>query len=118
MCEDCFENGFYKFESQNDFEKFESLLDKKCNNLKIEIIDRYEENELSIFDSRLYYKCTNCNENWVMSIPDNAWRGYFLPVATAIKHHEELRRSDKKKAIGCWAVLVVILIILAINYMN
>jgi hypothetical protein len=56
MCEDCFENDVYKFESQNDFEKFESLLDKKCNNQKIEIIDKQEENQLSIFDWRLYYK--------------------------------------------------------------
>jgi hypothetical protein len=112
MCEDCFEDKYYKFETQKNFEEFEDKLQNRCFNKKIEVIDRHEENSLSVFDSRLYYKCATCNEKWVMSIPENAWRGYFLPEERAIEYHERLRKSDKNKALGCWVTLAIILVII------
>ncbi|MEQ9414940.1 MAG: hypothetical protein RIF39_13975 [Cyclobacteriaceae bacterium] len=112
MCEDCFEDGYYRFETQKDFEQFEDELQNKCNSKKIEVVDMHKENSLSVFDSRLYYKCKSCDENWVMSIPDNAWRGYFLPEDKAIEYHEQLKKSDKKKALGCWVTLAIILAII------
>lgn len=45
----------------------------------------------------MYYQCNTCKEKFVMSIPDNAWRGYFLTEQNAIEYHEKIKVSDKKK---------------------
>lgn len=92
MCEDCFTKEISKFDSQADFEKFENILQKKCHEGKVEIIDIGNEQALEAFDSRLYYHCTSCSKNWIMSIPDNAWRGYFLTEAKG----SAITKSSKK----------------------
>ena len=110
MCEECFQAEISRFESQAEFEEFEYKLQKKYDRGKIEVINIHDKNELSIFDSRLYYRCTSCNENWIISIPDNAWRGYFLTSFNALKYHEQLRKDERRRSIGCWIFIAVVLI--------
>ena len=111
MCEDCFLEEIFRFESQLDFEEFERTLQKKCDSEKIKIPDDYSTNSLDILSSRLYYKCVNCDQVWYKSIPENAWRGYFLTEQKALEHIDNLKKEDKKKALGCIVVLTIILII-------
>ena len=104
MCEKCFEKEYKKFSSQTDFENFEKILDLKCQNKILEINTQSNEFE----DFRMYYQCTYCNEKWVMSIPDNAWRGYFLTEKNAKKYLLSLNKENKN---GCYAFLAIIILI-------
>lgn len=115
MCDNCFQEYIYRFESQHDFEAFENRLQDKCRSNKLTIIDRHHTDYLSAFDSKLYYRCNACNELWVMSIPENAWRGYFLPEKVALEYTQQLRRKDKNKRVGCLIVLTIIVVIVILN---
>jgi len=111
MCETCFDEDIFQFETQNDFENFERIIQEKCTNRQIEILDEYDS--LEVFSTRLYYKCHNCKETWVMSIPENAWRGYFLTEPKAIKYEQQLKADDKVISIkGCFIIVGIILIVL------
>jgi len=103
MCEKCFEKEYKKFPSYTDFENFEKVLDKKCKNniLKIDI----QSNEL--IDFRMYYQCTFCKEKWVMSIPENAWRGYFLTEKNALKYHLQLEKEKKERFINLIIIIIL-----------
>jgi hypothetical protein len=45
-----------------------------------------------------------------MSIPDNAWRGYFLTERNAIEYYEKIKTPDKKKKDGFFIILFLIII--------
>tara|TARA_A100000171_G_C2092868_1_gene125452 strand:+ start:356 stop:721 length:366 start_codon:yes stop_codon:yes gene_type:complete len=115
MCNDCFNNEIYSFETQSGFDEFNKLLDKKTLAKKLLIIDVHEQNSLSILDSLLYFQCLSCSENWVMLIPDYSWRGsgkgYFLTNDNAIKHHDELHKYDRKKTFLGILFLIIIVIL-------
>ena len=110
MCEKCFEKGYKKFSSQTDFQNFEKVLDLKCQNKILEI--NTQSNELT--DFRMYYQCTNCNEKWVMSIPDNAWRGYFLTEQDALDYHLLLERENKY---GCTTFTIIVAILTTLIFL-
>lgn len=110
MCEKCFHEGINRFETQIDFEDFERILQEKCTSKQIEILD--ELDTLEVFSTRLYYKCHNCEEVWIMSIPENAWRGYFLTEREAIKYHKQLASENKVIGIrGCILLIGIIIIV-------
>lgn len=113
MCEKCFDKEIFKFERESDFIAFEKSLDQKAKfllliNLKHEYLN----------DFHYTYTCENCNQNWWLSIPDNAWRGYFLTEKNAQIHIKDLRYSDKKKKNGCLIILLIILFILITSLLN
>ena len=37
----------------------------------------------------------------MLSEPDNAWRGYFLPLEEALAHEAALRGADQRARLGC-----------------
>lgn len=118
MCEDCFQELIYKFSTQQNFENFENALQTKCTVGKLLILDKHKTDYLSAFDSNLYYECKTCKEVWVLNIPDNAWRGYFLPLDKAIEYKKEINKLDKKRSIGCLIALTVIVVVVIWNYMK
>ncbi|UOK42226.1 MULTISPECIES: hypothetical protein [Flavobacterium] len=109
MCKDCFDKQYYGFPSQTEFEKFEEILDLKCKSEKIKILESQNEIEGALMDFRMYYQCNTCKEKFVMSIPDNADRGYFLTEQNAIEYHERQRKRYRKENIGCIIILVIII---------
>ena len=111
MCEDCFDKEFYAFPSQTEFEKFEKVLDEKCRTKKIKILKSGLEHETALMDFKIYHKCNTCDEKYEMSIPDNAWRGYFLTEQNALEYHNKIKASDKKKIYGCLLILILIIVI-------
>jgi hypothetical protein len=115
MCEECFQELIYKFPTHQDFERFENILQLKCTEGKLRILDKHETDYLSVFGSNLYYECRTCKEVWILNIPDNAWRGYFLPEDKALEYKRDINRIDKKRSIGCLILLALILIILFYN---
>ena len=110
MCKDCFDKQYYGFPSQTEFEYFEDILDLKCKSEKINILESKNEIEFGLIDYRMYYQCNTCKEKFVMSIPDNAWRGYFLTEKKAIEYNEKIKISDKKKRNGCLVIIFLIVI--------
>lgn len=111
MCEDCFKKEILKFDSQEDFDVFQRSIDIKINEKKLRTIR--DENHKN-WDFKLIYQCVFCNEEWILSIPDNAWRGYFLTKNNAIKRDKELESERKKGSIGCFIILSLILLIIII----
>jgi hypothetical protein len=109
MCDNCSKDLKYRFDTQKEFEDFETIIQNKCIDKKLEIIKREETDYLAPFDSFEFYKCNSCGQIWTLSIPENAWRGFFLTENEAIKHWREIKRKDRIKGV----VGLVILIILA-----
>ena len=111
MCDDCFENLIYKFDSQKDFEDFETIVQNKCINKKLTIIKREVTDSFAIFDSYDFYKCNSCGEVWTLSIPDNAWRGFFLTQDKGIEYTKILKEKDKIRRIGCLVIIIVLILV-------
>lgn len=108
MCSYCFNKEYKGFPSHDDFERFEKDLDLKLRENKVEI---YVPTGEGVIDYELNYICKICNEKFVMSVPDNAWRGYFLKEENALKYLDDLKQSDRKTRNGCLVMLLVILLI-------
>lgn len=77
MCEECFQEWIYKFPTHQDFERFENILQLKCTEGKLKILDKHETDYLSAFDSNLYFECRTCKEVWILNIPDNVGEDSF-----------------------------------------
>jgi len=118
MCEDCFQELIYKFQTYQIFEDFEKVLQSKCNEDKLIILDKHKTDYLSAFDSNLYYECKTCREVWILNIPENAWRGFFLTEEKAIEYKKEINRLDKKRSFGCLLVLALIILAVIWNILN
>jgi hypothetical protein len=96
MCDDCFQDLIYRFDSQKEYEGFGTIIQNKCINKKLEIIKREEWDYFAPFDPFEFYKCNSCGEIWVLSIAESAWRGFFLTRDKADKYVKELKEKDKK----------------------
>ncbi len=118
MCEDCFQELIYKFPTRQSFEDFENVLQAKCTEEKLLILDMHKTDYLSAFDSNLYYECKSCKDVWIMNIPDNAWRGFFLPADKAIEYKNESNKLDRKRRIGSLILLAVVAVALIWNYLK
>ena len=100
MCHDCFLDELYQFESASAYEAFETQLRQKLASSLLQA----EQNApidftTSPYRPEAYYRCASCHESWALSSPDNAWRGYFLPLDAAIAYSHTLRRKDRFKAV-------------------
>ena len=100
MCADCFDSEISKFNSEMDFNDFQKILDQKVNKNQLKTI---RDNNAKDVDFKTTYNCSSCNQEWILSFPENAWRGYFLKKNNALKRLEELELKSKK------TLLVVIL---------
>lgn len=97
-----------KFNSYKDFEIFEEKLKA--------LISVHKLIEIGISNYKNYhfyqYKVPEKNEIFCLSIPENAWRGFFLYQEDMRNHVDYLIQTDKKKAKGCIFFLVIIFIII------
>ena len=114
MCGDCFESEHNSFLSQSDFEEFEKVLDKKCWSKKNSIL----EGDNIFLDFRMYYQYNTCKEEFIMSIPNYADRGYFLTRENAYKHHIKLNESQKSRKIGCLILFIIALFFIVFYFLN
>ncbi|OOQ58874.1 hypothetical protein [Mucilaginibacter pedocola] len=125
MCGNCFTSEIYEFHTYFDFEEFDKILGQKIEqNYLVSIWDstnQYSYNDLvksNVPYADNIYKCNACNETWALSTPENARRGYFLPVDEASDLETELAKRDKKTSRGCIAIIIVIVIILIAAIVN
>jgi hypothetical protein len=110
MCDDCFRNLIYKFDSQKQFEDFETVVQNKCISNKITII---RSEQIDSFAS--FYKCNSCGQIWTISIPENAWRGFFLTEDKGIDYTKKLKEKDRVRGIGCLVVVIVVTLVILLR---
>jgi hypothetical protein len=111
MCDDCFVSLIYKFDSQKDFDDFQTILTNKCISKKLEIIKREETDYWAPFDPYEFYKCNSCGQIWILSIPDNARRGLFLTQDKGIEYTKKLKEKNKVRRIGCLVIIIVLILV-------
>lgn len=95
MCLSCFDKEWPKFISNLEFESFSMELKRKMN---LNCIGRFVGKEkvpefrfLGFIDFGVkeiaeigfeVYQCKVCSQNWKLSLPDYAWRGFFVKIDT------------------------------------
>lgn len=110
MCDACFKNLIYKFDFQNKFDDFQTIITNKCITKKLEIIKREQTGGLAPFAPYEFYKCNSCAEILILSIAQDAWRGFFLTQGKGPEHIKKLKDKDKSKKIG-WLIIVVLTLV-------
>ncbi len=115
MCDDCSNHLTYKFDSQKEFEDFETIVQNKCINNKLTIIKREETDYFAPFDSYEFYKCNSCGQIWILSIPENAWRGFFLTQDKGLEYTKKIREKDKIRRIGCLVIIIALTLVIIWN---
>jgi hypothetical protein len=100
MCPNCFPAGFPGFPSYWEYDSFASLLQQKLEQQHLQPVPADSVDSYSLTHLEQLYHCATCDETWAFSSPDNAWRGYFLPLATADQYCRELRCPSLLKP-GC-----------------
>jgi len=99
MSEECFQALIYKFPTYQKFEAFENVLQSKGTEHKLKILYKHKIDYLSAFDSNLYFECNLCKEIRILNIPENPWRGYFLPEEKAIAYKKAINSFNKKEVL-------------------
>ncbi|OFX60749.1 MAG: hypothetical protein A2046_07885 [Bacteroidetes bacterium GWA2_30_7] len=95
MCSNCFSSEYEKFENQKEFDKLShDIKDKLNNNTLKELCYFSGTNDKPLIkilgigfgvkekgEEHYYlYECKYCNTKWKLSLPENAYRGFFLKV--------------------------------------
>ena len=112
MCRDCFQRTYYQFDSAQDFEFFETQLQEKLAHQQVLVVPKdtssQPQDSLNHYVPEMLYKCQSCMEIWGISIPDNAWRGYFLPQLLATNYVKKLESNDRTRGLGCVTFLLAL----------
>ena len=106
MCPHCFSAGFPYFPSYWEFEAFETELRQKLVRRQLLPQPNAPTTELTMTGPEQLYQCPSCGETWALSSPDNAWRGYFLPLAEAVTYCRKLKIKDRAKGLIGVAVAI------------
>ena len=101
------------FPSQEGFDHFMQILDKKVKTQKIYFNNSMENNNILDMDFRIYVTCNSCEENWFLEIPDNSNRGYFLNNHGLEIYYTE-RNKQNRKVRRNGLILLVLIVIIAI----
>lgn len=109
MCKACFDREYNKFDSNSELEEFNKEFDSK-----IDKSVHFVENGKYRSDSHIVYKCSNCNQVWWLSEPDNHWRGYFLKEHNAKRKIDIDARKGIRIKYGCLLIVFLIIILLKI----
>lgn len=108
MCEHCFQQGIRNFPTYKDYSRFEGILHGKVmrGELTPEPIPAAEG--VNIRAATASYRCLQCGERWLLSEPDNAWRGYFLTNEALADPGALHSRQNRKRRIGCFILAIVL----------
>lgn len=105
MCSKCFNENIYRFDSLAEFETFDKDLTLKLNK-DLEALKSGDNYKQVYYDQ---FQCVHCKTIWNLSIPDNAWRGFFLDNESLKNHIDSIKKEDKIKGrIGCLIVISII----------
>lgn len=113
MCEFCFNEYFYSFETSEKFEAIDLILTQKLGRENLKFV----KNVTLKYGGLGYYiyKCKVCKTKWYLSEPENSWRGFLLPEKTALETLKYIKRQDKN--LKLLFLIIVIGIVLLIGYL-
>ena len=125
MCDNCFTTEIHRFDSYRDFDEFEEILRQKIDSNNFTAIWEWgslnSDDELiksTLPHTHSIYKCSSCGEKWALSIPENAWRGYFLTVDEASEEETEIKDANRKSSRGCIVIFVIIILLIVAAIIN
>ncbi|TXE17304.1 hypothetical protein ES692_09985 [Psychroserpens burtonensis] len=111
MCSSCFDIEYEKFIAYKDFDVFEIELNKRIESGDLILHKSDIENDGPF---ECLYRCITCNTVWRLSIPENAWRGYFLSEKNAVHFKKALKKEEKKGSVGC--IIFLLILVFGIMY--
>jgi hypothetical protein len=110
MCRNCFSKGTAGFATWQDYESLSQVLQEKCTAGQMSVVAKPKSSANDFAEA--YYQCSSCKEIWALSSPENAWRGYFLPLKTAVTYMRQIEFSDRVRGIVGLVVIVAALLFL------
>lgn len=91
MCEQCDDLERSQFCTETDFELFEKLMRSRASVTRTDIVEgKLREPRWWLFgiigvgtktpevQGHEIWTCSRCGQRWALSVPDYAWRGYFV----------------------------------------
>ncbi|RZK25359.1 MAG: hypothetical protein EOO63_16140 [Hymenobacter sp.] len=84
----CLLKPVYGFPSAASFAAFDDDLTHKLSTRQLTAIPIPAFPDLAQVSAA--FVCADCQEVWLLSDPDNAWRGFFLPQAEAVRQVRNL----------------------------
>jgi hypothetical protein len=106
VCSSCFEKGVAGFPNYWEYDAFELTLQRLLASGQLRPDGLMAQPLRFPYEAR--YTCQSCHEVWAWSVPDNAWRGYFLPAAEVGFYLEKLQRRRSIWRFGCLAFLLAV----------
>ncbi len=99
---------YYRFESYWEFEIFNTLLTQQLAANQLVAIPAPAETEQPLpYRASSYYQVSSSQQIWALATPDNALRGYFLPLAEALAYQRKLNDNDRRRKWGCLLLVVL-----------
>lgn len=108
MCPNCFPSSIAGFPSYWEFEAFEAELQQKLMQQQLIPLSLALIQKPAAMAPEQVYQCSSCGEAWALSSPDNAWRGYFLPLAEVAAHQSQSWQCNRERPIGCLALVLTL----------
>jgi hypothetical protein len=100
---------YYGFDSYWEFEALDlALTQHLAAGQLVAVAPLQPSNAAAPYQPEAWYELPSTSEIWVLSTPDNAWRGYFLPLMEAAAYQQQLRRRDQRGKLGCFVVTLLI----------
>ncbi len=112
QCQHCTPFKRQEFPSEQSFITFQNILDQECRNgVFTRVVEVNTSN--NVFED--FYQCAFCNEDWKLSIPEYALRGYFLPKNSRTRSKKVNALKNHRRSCGC-CLGMIFLIIASILY--
>lgn len=111
MCDNCFTSLIYQFKSPKEFGVLQTIVQEKTQRGKLLTVNKDPEHFFAPFLPYTMYKCSNCSETWMLSMPESHKSGFFLNRKSAVRYKKELDERSKLRAVGVLILVLVIFII-------
>ncbi len=111
MCDNCFTNLIHRFKSPKEFGVLQTIVQDKTQSGKLLTINKEPEHFFAPFLPYTLYKCCNCSETWMLSMPESLNGGFFLDRKSAVRYKKELEERSKLRAIGVLILAFVTVVI-------
>lgn len=118
MCNNCFTSLIYQFKSPKEFGVLQTIIQDKSESGKLLAVNKEPEHFFAPFLPYTLYKCSNCFETWMLSMPESPKGGFFLNRKSAVRYKKELEERSKLRAVGVLVlgfVTVIISIVMMIS---
>jgi hypothetical protein len=122
MCQHCSRFATERFFSDEDFAAFEKALGKKL--VDGTFVRLVNPNQIAQNAGETTFQCSYCGTDWVLSVPEGDWQGYFLPENQLAEYEEYEQPNPQNQSTfqttikggqkGCGFCLALFFVVLAL----